>query len=59
MEIDHEWGRPLLRAQRGAGRPHECVVARPTTAPDTKNVVNSYNNQFAEIYLGSHLTKIF
>ena len=32
----HEWGRPSLRAQRGAGRPHECVVARPTTAPDAK-----------------------
>ena len=32
----HEWGRPSLRAQRGAGRPHECLVARPTTAPDAK-----------------------
>ena len=32
----HEWGRPSLRAQHGAGRPHECVVTRPTTAPDAK-----------------------
>ena len=27
----HEWGRPSLRGQRGAGRPDECVVARSTT----------------------------
>ena len=32
----HELGRPSLRTQRRAGRPHECVVARPTTAPDAK-----------------------
>ena len=35
----HEWGRPSLRAQRCAwsdGRPHSCVVVRPTKAPDAK-----------------------
>ena len=34
----HSWGRPSLRTQRGDWQPHECVVARPTTAPDGKTL---------------------
>ena len=32
----HSWGRPAPRCARSDGRPHSCVVARPTTAPDAK-----------------------
>ena len=34
----HAWvGLPLLCVQRGAERPHKCVVVCPATAPDTKS----------------------
>ena len=45
----HEWGCPLLRAQRGARRPHECVVVCPTTAPDAKIVVNFNSTMIMEV----------
>ena len=32
----HSWGRPAPRCARSDGRPHSCVAARPTTAPDAK-----------------------
>ena len=32
----HSWGRPAMRCARSNGRPHLCMVVRPTTAPDTK-----------------------
>ena len=34
----HSWGRPAPRCARNDGRPHSCVVARPTTAPDAKTL---------------------
>ena len=32
----HSWGRQAPRCVRSDGRPHSCVVAGPTTAPDAK-----------------------
>ena len=33
----HSWGRPATGCARSDGRPHSCVVARPTTTPDAKS----------------------
>ena len=33
----------VARTPSAPGRPHECVVASPTTAPDAKKVVNFHS----------------
>ena len=43
----HAWGRPAPRFARSDGRPHSCVVARPTAAPDAKTwSIPTPNNSF-------------